>query len=115
MAIVAGIDLGGTAVNSTLLDSTTGRVLIDGLCEHPALSTHGPDVCLRQIALGGLVSGLAATVYLLLVRPLRRDINPLYAAVQVEKTIDDPKNSVTIGEPSIRWISPERRTSLALR
>ena len=52
MAIVAGIDLGGTAVNSTLLDSTTGRFLIDGLCEHPALSTHGPDVCLRQIATG---------------------------------------------------------------
>lgn len=52
MAIVAGIDLGGTAVNTTLLDSTTGRFLIDGLCEHPALSTHGPDVCLRQIATG---------------------------------------------------------------
>lgn len=52
MAIVAGIDLGGTAVNFTLLDSTSGRFLIDGLCEHPALSTHGPDVCLRQIATG---------------------------------------------------------------
>lgn len=52
MAIVAGIDLGGTAVNTTLLDSTTGRFLVDGLCEHPALSTHGPDVCLRQIATG---------------------------------------------------------------
>jgi glucokinase len=52
MAIVAGIDLGGTAVNTTLLDSSTGRFLIDGLCEHPALSTHGPDVCLRQIATG---------------------------------------------------------------
>jgi glucokinase len=52
MAIVAGIDLGGTAVNFTLLDSASGRFLIDGLCEHPALSTHGPDVCLRQIATG---------------------------------------------------------------
>jgi glucokinase len=52
MAIVAGIDLGGTAVNFTLLDSASGRFLIDGLCEYPALSTHGPDVCLRQIATG---------------------------------------------------------------
>jgi glucokinase len=57
MAIVAGIDLGGTAVNSTLFDCATGRFLIDGLCEHPALSTQGPDVCLTQIANG---LGLAA-------------------------------------------------------
>jgi predicted NBD/HSP70 family sugar kinase len=51
MAIVAGIDLGGTAVNFTLLDSA-GQFLIEGLCEHPALSTQGPDVCLKQIADG---------------------------------------------------------------
>src|SRR5438094_4540929 len=62
MAIVAGIDLGGTAVNYTLLDSTGGTFLIDGLCEHPALSTHGPDVCLRQIATGLEVAALAAGV-----------------------------------------------------
>jgi predicted NBD/HSP70 family sugar kinase len=55
MAIVAGIDLGGTAVNYTLLDSASGQFLLRGLCEHPALSTQGPDVCLQQIAdgLGG--------------------------------------------------------------
>ncbi|HMC76193.1 MAG TPA: ROK family protein [Vicinamibacterales bacterium] len=52
MAIVAGIDLGGTAVNYTLLDSASGRFLVEGLCEHPALSTQGPDVCLTQIADG---------------------------------------------------------------
>jgi glucokinase len=62
MAIVAGIDLGGTAVNVTLLDSTRGAFLIDGLCEHPALSTHGPDVCLRQIATGLEVAALRAGV-----------------------------------------------------
>jgi glucokinase len=62
MAIVAGIDLGGTAVNFTLLDSTRGAFLIDGLCEHPALSTHGPDVCLRQIATGLEVAALRAGV-----------------------------------------------------
>ena len=34
-SIIAGIDLGGTAVNYTLVDFE-GRFLIDGLCEHPA-------------------------------------------------------------------------------
>jgi len=28
------------------------QFLIEGLCEHPALSTQGPDVCLRQIEEG---------------------------------------------------------------
>ncbi len=52
MAIVAGIDLGGTAVNFTLLDATSGQFLLEGLCEHPARSTEGPAVCLSQIADG---------------------------------------------------------------
>jgi glucokinase len=49
--IVAGIDLGGTAVNYTFLDER-GQFLIAGLCEHPARSVEGPDVCLAQIADG---------------------------------------------------------------
>lgn len=49
--IVAGIDLGGTAVNYTFLDEG-GQFLIDGLCEHPARSIEGPEVCLAQIAAG---------------------------------------------------------------
>lgn len=49
--IVAGIDLGGTAVNYTFLDER-GQFLIDGLCEHPARSVEGPDICLAQIAEG---------------------------------------------------------------
>jgi glucokinase len=48
MAIIAGVDLGGTAVNYTLLDFE-GRFLIDGLCEHPARSVEGPDICLQQV------------------------------------------------------------------
>jgi len=48
---VAGVDLGGTAVNYTLLDQQE-RFLIEGLCEHPALSKQGPAVCLQQIADG---------------------------------------------------------------
>jgi predicted NBD/HSP70 family sugar kinase len=49
--IVAGIDLGGTAINYTFLDER-GQFLIDGLCEHPARSVDGPAVCLAQIAEG---------------------------------------------------------------
>ena len=49
--VVAGIDLGGTAVNYTFVDRDE-RWLIDGLCEHPARSKEGPDICLQQIADG---------------------------------------------------------------
>ncbi|MGI8671423.1 MAG: ROK family protein [Luteitalea sp.] len=56
MQIIAGIDLGGTAINYTLLD-LEGRFLIEGLCEHPARSVEGPDICLQQIA-----DGLAVAV-----------------------------------------------------
>jgi glucokinase len=46
--VVAGVDLGGTAINYTIVNAHE-QFLIEGLCEHPALSTQGPDVCLRQI------------------------------------------------------------------
>jgi glucokinase len=48
---VAGVDLGGTAINYTLVDRDE-QFLIEGLCEHPALSKQGPDVCLQQISDG---------------------------------------------------------------
>lgn len=48
MKVVAGVDLGGTAINYTIVNEEE-RFLIEGLCEYPALSTLGPDVCLRQI------------------------------------------------------------------
>jgi glucokinase len=51
MQIVAGIDLGGTAINYTLVNQDE-QFLIEGLCEHPALSKQGPEVCLQQIADG---------------------------------------------------------------
>jgi predicted NBD/HSP70 family sugar kinase len=51
MHLVAGVDLGGTAVNYTFLDPD-GRWLIEGLFEHPARSKEGPDICLQQIADG---------------------------------------------------------------
>jgi glucokinase len=49
--VVAGVDLGGTAINYTLVDRDE-KFLINGLCEHPALSKQGPEVCLQQIATG---------------------------------------------------------------
>jgi glucokinase len=49
--VLAGVDLGGTAINYTLVNREE-KFLIDGLCEHPALSKQGPEVCLQQIALG---------------------------------------------------------------
>lgn len=48
---VAGVDLGGTAINYTLLDDQE-KFLIENLFEHPALARQGPDVCLQQIADG---------------------------------------------------------------
>jgi predicted NBD/HSP70 family sugar kinase len=51
MRYVVGIDLGGTAVNYTVADEKQ-NILIQGLCEHPARSVEGPEVCLGQIAEG---------------------------------------------------------------
>jgi glucokinase len=49
--VVAGVDLGGTAINYTLVDRDE-HFLIEALCEHPALAKQGPEICLQQIADG---------------------------------------------------------------
>jgi predicted NBD/HSP70 family sugar kinase len=51
MPVVAGVDLGGTAINYTLVNAAE-QFLIEGLCEHPALAKQGPEICLQQIADG---------------------------------------------------------------
>ena len=51
MKVIAGVDLGGTAINYTLVGDDE-QFLIEGLCEHPALSVQGPEVCLKQIEEG---------------------------------------------------------------
>lgn len=51
MHVTAGIDLGGTAINYTLLGED-GTFLIEELFEHPARAQDGPDVCLAQIVDG---------------------------------------------------------------
>lgn len=61
MQVVAGVDLGGTAINYTLVDRDE-HFLIDGLCEHPALAKQGPDVCLQQIADGLKIASKQAGV-----------------------------------------------------
>jgi glucokinase len=48
LRIVAGVDLGGTAINYTLLDNQE-QFLIQELYEHPARSVEGPAICLQQI------------------------------------------------------------------
>jgi glucokinase len=60
---VAGIDLGGTAINYTLLDQQE-KFLIEGLFEHPALARQGPEVCLQQIADGLRIASEVAGVRL---------------------------------------------------
>jgi glucokinase len=61
--VVAGVDLGGTAINYTFVDGT-GRWLIEGMCEHPARAREGPGVCLQQIADGFELAAARAGVQL---------------------------------------------------
>ncbi len=63
MEVVAGVDLGGTAINYTLVNQEE-QFLIEGLCEHPALSKQGPEICLQQIADGLKVATVLAGVTL---------------------------------------------------
>jgi len=60
--IVAGVDLGGTAVNYTFIDNEQEKFLIEGLCEHPALSKQGPGVCLKQIEDGLAIAAAQAGI-----------------------------------------------------
>ena len=63
MKVIAGVDLGGTAINYTILDAQE-KFLIEGLCEHPAHSTEGPEVCLGQIESGLKIAAGKAGVHL---------------------------------------------------
>ncbi len=61
MEVVAGVDLGGTAVNYTLVNREE-QFLIEGLCEHPALAKQGPEICLKQIEDGLKIAAERAKV-----------------------------------------------------
>lgn len=61
LPIVAGVDLGGTAVNYTFLNGQE-QFLIQEMCEYPARSKEGPEVCLQQIADGLEIAAQIASV-----------------------------------------------------
>ena len=48
----------------------------------------------RQIGLFGYLAFFVAYSWFVLLRPFRRKVNPYYAAVQVEQTVPDAKNSL---------------------
>lgn len=52
----------------------------------------------RLLGLLGLVGGLAAVVYLLIIRPMQRRVNPRYVARKMEETLPDAKNVL------INWV-----------
>src|SRR5262245_28291928 len=78
---------GGLVLLALLLIYATLMILLDRYLALPEW--------VRQVALGGFVFFMGAAAYFTLFSPLRKRINPLYAAKQVERTIDDAKNSVT--------------------
>jgi predicted NBD/HSP70 family sugar kinase len=70
--IVAGVDLGGTAINYTFAD-TSGGFLLDGLCEHPARAAEGPTLCMGQIVDGLAIAAERAGVPLSALRAVGLD------------------------------------------
>ncbi|HYH63182.1 MAG TPA: hypothetical protein VD866_00645 [Urbifossiella sp.] len=78
--------LGGLLVAGLVLGYAAGMMLLDRYFVLPEW--------LRQLSLLAFLGGVGFAAYRTLLRPLRARVNPMYAAVMVEKTIDDAKNSV---------------------
>lgn len=81
------LTFGGLTLAALVLGYATAMILLD---KYFALAPW-----VRQASFVGFLAAFAGTAYVTLFRPLRLRINPLYAAKQVEGTLDDPKNSVT--------------------
>jgi glucokinase len=47
--VVVGLDVGGTAVNATVLNARTGQFLVDTLCETPSRVSEGPPAAMGAI------------------------------------------------------------------
>ena len=104
--VVAGVDLGGTAINYTLLNQQE-KFLIEGLFEHPALARQGPDICLQQIADGLKLAAARAGVTLDDVVPVGLDTpGPASAAGQLSA-----RGSTNFVHP--RWAGFDIREGLA--
>jgi len=85
LPVAAGVDLGGTAINYTLV-SADGQFLIEGLCEHPALAKQGPPICLAQIADGLQIAAERAGIALSDIVAIGLDTpGPASAAGQLSK------------------------------
>jgi hypothetical protein len=84
---VHDLTFGALSLAALLSSYAAIMILLDKYC-------HIPEG-LRQLSLFAFGGVFLGAVFWLIVRPLRNRINPLYAAVCVEKTIDDAKNSVT--------------------
>src|SRR5438067_2374441 len=63
-----------------------GMVLLDRWLQLPTLA--------RQLALAGYLAAAGAYVAVVLLRPFRREVNPYFAARQVERAVPGAKNSV---------------------
>jgi glucokinase len=106
--VVAGIDLGGTAVNYTLVNRDE-KFLIEGLCEHPALAKQGPDVCLKQIEDGLKIAADRVHVHVSEIVAVGLDTpGPASAAGQLSA-----KGSTNFVHP--KWAGYDIREGLALR
>jgi glucokinase len=85
LRVAAGVDLGGTAINYTLVGAD-GQFLIEGLCEHPALAKQGPAICLAQIADGLQIAAERAGIALSDIVAIGLDTpGPASAAGQLSK------------------------------
>ena len=87
--------LGGLVAAVLLLGFTAGMVLLDARFDLPMPA--------RQLALGGFALALLTVGYFFGVRPLRRAVNPRYAARRVEGTVEGSKNAV------INWVDLQTR------
>jgi hypothetical protein len=85
---VRGLDVmvASLATTAGVLAYAVGMIALDRWTELPLLA--------RQIALSAFAVALALGVYLGIVRPLRRPVNPVYAAWQVEQVLPSAKNSI---------------------
>jgi predicted NBD/HSP70 family sugar kinase len=114
MKYVVGIDLGGTAVNYTILGQDE-KFLIEGLCEHPSRSKEGPDVCLKQIedgfaialektglsasdisAIGLDTPGPASAAGVLSAKGSTNFVHPEWAGFDIRKAVEDRLQKQTV-------------------
>ncbi len=83
---VHDLAFGSVLIVAALLVYSTAMIVLDKYAVLPEW--------VRQLGLVSFLAAAGSIAYLTIVRPLRQRINPIYAAVQVEKTIENSKNSL---------------------